>query len=129
MKKKSFIRRILDGFATIGEGMASLFSLGGRSAKPFNYEERFGTDEQLLASDWEKVGDELRSAAVKLGKGMGMEEGGGEKKDEPIFNHPNCPKCGAPPKDHEVRNHDPIWLDGDVYCKKCGAYVRAFDAG
>jgi len=38
-----------------------------------------------------------------------------------------CPKCGAEPKDQEVRNYDMMWGDGDVYCKKCGAYVRSWD--
>lgn len=42
---------------------------------------------------------------------------------------PNCPKCDAPPSEHEVRNHDLMWHDGDVHCTKCGAYVRAYDAG
>lgn len=40
-----------------------------------------------------------------------------------------CPKCGSLPKDHEVRNHSLMWGDGDVYCTKCDAYVRMYDAG
>ena len=40
-----------------------------------------------------------------------------------------CPKCGSESKDHEVRNHDLMWHDGDVHCLKCGTYVRTFDAG
>ena len=44
-------------------------------------------------------------------------------------NSPNCPNCGAPPSEHEVRNHNPMWNDGDVHCTKCGAYVRTYDAG
>ncbi len=40
-----------------------------------------------------------------------------------------CPKCGSPPSEHEVRNHSLMWHDGDVYCTKCGAYVRMYDAG
>ena len=39
----------------------------------------------------------------------------------------NCGECGAPPKDQEVRNIDPVARDGDVYCTKCGAYVRMWD--
>ena len=41
----------------------------------------------------------------------------------------NCPKCGSPPSEHEVRNHSLMWHDGDVHCTKCGAYVRMYDAG
>jgi uncharacterized Zn finger protein (UPF0148 family) len=41
----------------------------------------------------------------------------------------NCPKCGSPPSEHEVRNHSLMWHDGDVHCTKCGAYVRSYDAG
>lgn len=41
----------------------------------------------------------------------------------------NCPKCGSPPSEHEVRNHSLMWRDGDVYCTRCGAYVRLYDAG
>ena len=40
-----------------------------------------------------------------------------------------CKNCGALPKDHVVRDYDPIWLDGKVYCTKCGAFVRDYDAG
>lgn len=42
---------------------------------------------------------------------------------------PNCPKCGAPPSQHIVRNHNLAWHDGDVYCGKCNAFVRYYDAG
>jgi hypothetical protein len=41
----------------------------------------------------------------------------------------NCPKCGSEPKEHEVRNFDRVWRDGDVYCTKCNTYVRMYDAG
>lgn len=40
----------------------------------------------------------------------------------------NCKKCGAPPNEHEVRNFDPIFRDGDVHCMRCGSYVRMYDA-
>jgi hypothetical protein len=55
--------------------------------------------------------------------------------DSPSVGHmlyagsPNCPKCDAPPSEHEVRNHSLMWHDGDVHCKKCGTYVRDYDAG
>lgn len=42
---------------------------------------------------------------------------------------PNCPKCGAPSSEQEVKSYDPDWHDGDVHCKKCGTYIRAYDAG
>lgn len=44
-------------------------------------------------------------------------------------NSPNCPACAAPPSEHEVRNYNPTWHDGDVHCTRCGAYVRTYDAG
>ncbi|KKR46670.1 MAG: hypothetical protein UT82_C0009G0034 [Parcubacteria group bacterium GW2011_GWB1_40_14] len=61
MKIKSFLRAFLDGLASIGEGMASL-SLFSSSHLP-NYEERFGTDAELLASDWRKVVNDLSNAS------------------------------------------------------------------
>lgn len=48
---------------------------------------------------------------------------------ETILNHTHCPKCNAPPQDHQVRNFDPMWRDGDVFCLKCGTRVRGYDAG
>ena len=60
MKIKSFLRAFLDGFVSIGEGLASLSPFLPRRLP--NYEERFGTDEELLASDWQKVGNDLRNA-------------------------------------------------------------------
>jgi hypothetical protein len=39
----------------------------------------------------------------------------------------DCPHCGAPPADQEVRNYDAIWGDGDVYCTKCDQRVRSWD--
>lgn len=42
---------------------------------------------------------------------------------------PDCPHCGAPPSEHEVRNHSLMWHDGDVHCRRCGGYVRMYDAG
>lgn len=46
-----------------------------------------------------------------------------------IMANVNCPKCDSPPSEHEVHNHSAVWHDGDVYCKRCGSYVRMFDAG
>lgn len=40
-----------------------------------------------------------------------------------------CPKCGSPPNEHEVRNYDLIWGDGDIHCCICGTYVRGYDRG
>jgi len=42
---------------------------------------------------------------------------------------PNCPRCGALPQEHEVRNYDAVMRDGDVYCTACGTFVRYYDAG
>ncbi len=43
--------------------------------------------------------------------------------------HVHCPKCGSPPKEHEVENYDQTWHDGDVVCQKCQTRVRGYDAG
>jgi hypothetical protein len=40
-----------------------------------------------------------------------------------------CSQCGSGPSEHEVRNHDLMWHDGDVYCLRCGNRVRTYDAG
>ena len=40
-----------------------------------------------------------------------------------------CPRCEAPPQRQSVRNYDPTWMDGDVHCDDCNAYVRMWDAG
>lgn len=42
---------------------------------------------------------------------------------------PNCPNCGAPPSEQEVRNYSMMWHDGDVHCTRCGTRVRSYDAG
>lgn len=53
-----------------------------------------------------------------------------DKCSEPAMPlHVHCPKCGSPPTDHEVRNYDPMFRDGDVTCTKCDTYVRGYDAG
>lgn len=41
----------------------------------------------------------------------------------------NCPVCDSEPADHEVMNHSLTCGDGDVYCTRCGAYVRMWDSG
>lgn len=43
-------------------------------------------------------------------------------------NSPDCPNCGAPPSEQEVRNYDPMWRDGDVHCTRCDTRVRGYDA-
>ncbi len=48
-----------------------------------------------------------------------------DKKDNDDWR--NCPKCGSTPKDHEMRDFDPRFRDGDIYCTKCGGYVRMWD--
>lgn len=40
---------------------------------------------------------------------------------------PFCPTCGAPPREQEVRNFDRVSRIGEVYCCRCGIYVRDFD--
>jgi hypothetical protein len=46
-----------------------------------------------------------------------------------ILRHVHCPKCSSPPNEHEVRDYDETWRDGNVYCNLCGAFVRFYDAG
>lgn len=46
-----------------------------------------------------------------------------------LYTHQHCHKCGADPKNQEIRNYSMMWGDGDVYCTLCGAYVRMYDAG
>ncbi len=50
----------------------------------------------------------------------------GASKAEMNREYDRCPKCGSYGKDHELRR----WsvTDGDIYCKKCGEYVRMWDA-
>lgn len=40
--------------------------------------------------------------------------------------YPLDPKCSHVPV---VLNHSPEWHDGDVHCKKCGGFIRYYDAG
>ncbi len=49
--------------------------------------------------------------------------------DKAIMAHKHCPQCLSHPRDHYVANYDGMWRDGDVYCTKCKAYVRDYDAG
>lgn len=44
-------------------------------------------------------------------------------------NHIHCPKCGSAPSEHEVKNYDMMWHEGDVHCKRCDTFVRYWDAG
>jgi hypothetical protein len=38
-----------------------------------------------------------------------------------------CKTCGAPPREHEMRNFDPVGRYADIYCTRCGGYVRDWD--
>lgn len=44
-------------------------------------------------------------------------------------NSRNCPECDSPPSEHEVRNYNIYFSDGDIHCTRCGAFVRWYDAG
>ena len=52
-------RAFFDGIISLVEGMSNIFSSGIFNSS-LSYEEMFGTDEELLASDWQAVGDDLR---------------------------------------------------------------------
>jgi hypothetical protein len=45
-----------------------------------------------------------------------------------INEYRSCPQCKSAAF-LEVRKHDPIWLDGEVWCSKCNVFVRYYDAG
>jgi len=53
-------RTFLDGIRSLVSGVVSIFSFGTFNSTP-SYEEMFGTDEELMASDWQAVGDDLRT--------------------------------------------------------------------
>jgi len=39
-----------------------------------------------------------------------------------------CPKCNS--AEHlTIRDYDPIWHDGEVWCSRCNEFVRTYDAG
>lgn len=40
-----------------------------------------------------------------------------------------CPKCGAPSKEWELCDYNPASLMGYIYCRRCGSYIRMYDAG
>ncbi len=61
MKRTSLWRVLVDGMASIGEGMASIFNLGPSRSRPPSYEEQFGTDAERLASDWKKVANDFHT--------------------------------------------------------------------
>lgn len=61
-----------------------------------------------------KLADDWRAAAQAK-----LED---ERRDNKL-----CPKCGSSGRDHEVRGFSEVSRDGEVYCKKCGSYVRYFD--
>lgn len=39
-----------------------------------------------------------------------------------------CPECNSI-EHSELRHYDPIWQDGEVWCKQCNVFVRHYDAG
>lgn len=48
---------------------------------------------------------------------------------EVIGRHEHCPECDSAPREHELRNYDLIWGDGEIWCLKCEIKVRNFDRG
>lgn len=38
-----------------------------------------------------------------------------------------CAQCGS--TETAMRDYDPRWHEGDIYCAKCGVFMRHFDAG
>jgi hypothetical protein len=69
----------------------------------------------------------IRDNAISYDELLKLADASG-KKDSGSF-HEHCPKCGADPSKHEVRNYSMMWHEGDVYCLMCNTFVRSFDAG
>lgn len=62
MKRKSFWQALLEGFATIGEGLSHLFYFGASREMPPNCREILEkSNEQALREDWEKVGEDFNT--------------------------------------------------------------------
>lgn len=40
-----------------------------------------------------------------------------------------CPKCGAPMEEWELCDFNPVSHMGYIYCRRCGGYIRMYDAG
>lgn len=41
-----------------------------------------------------------------------------------------CPHCGSTDGScYELRDYDPIWRDGKIFCKETGEFIRDYDAG
>lgn len=69
------------------------------------------SDHKQLA-DWLKELKQLKETSIIQG----------------INTYKPCPKCKS--VDYLiVRNYDPIWRDGEVWCSECNEYVRSYDAG
>lgn len=61
VKRKTFWRSLLNGFASIGEGLSHIAgSFAPRET--WRYEDHFGTDEEQIARDWHAVGEDLGRA-------------------------------------------------------------------
>ena len=43
------------------------------------------------------------------------------------INRNRCKKCGS--TETVMKNYSMMWHEGDIYCAKCGEYIRMFDAG
>ena len=64
MKTPRIFQILFSGLGEIGRGMSKITLFPTNHYK--DYEEMFGTDEERLASDWKKVGDDLRKAMKKF---------------------------------------------------------------
>lgn len=52
-----------------------------------------------------------------------------EHKDYTNTKPETCPHCGAGLEHLVVREYDPVWHDGKVWCTECDKFVREWDAG
>jgi uncharacterized Zn finger protein (UPF0148 family) len=59
---------------------------------------------------------------------MNTDDKGNVIKDSSLtVNNTVCPECGS--TEFELKNYSMMWHDGEIYCAKCGKYIRLFDAG
>ena len=69
MERVSFFRQVARGFADLRDGLASLFWSGKYPPFSLYYDKHFGIDKERLASDWRRVGDDMRNVVRKFEKG------------------------------------------------------------
>jgi hypothetical protein len=63
LERKPFRNWFFNGLAAIGQGWHDIIAAAvPRRRTPWRYEDHFGTDAEMIARDWQAVGDDLRHA-------------------------------------------------------------------